>query len=314
MRSLSVCFNVALTLFSLQPSALSSISRDLCINLKGNRMCLLWECGNNQSLHACATQFVGALCTTSSVATDPTVLRCCSSQDEVCRNQLIDNTYETLQQTAKAELQDFEQAFQDVYNNNVWGNADLTDGGPNFYSGDGANASKCRKLIEYTNDLVVGQRVVEMGCGDMRVASHLNFAQVTSYICVDVAPIAVEEAQRVLNEKCGDERDIYDNLKCRAIQGNGAASLPIGDILIAKDVLMHWPTSMIANFSKTTIPQFQKSLLTFNTPMKVVKRLDIIPGEAAAVSIDDLYLPNALVKWQVVLSNVCEDFTKSTYF
>jgi hypothetical protein len=74
--------------------------------------------------------------------------------------------------------------FSEIYAHQKWGTAALEDNGPrHMYSGDGANANKCSSLINYIN-------------GDL--TQKLDFAQMTSYICIDVAPVAVEEAIRVL--------------------------------------------------------------------------------------------------------------------
>ena len=67
--------------------------------------------------------------------------------------------------------------------------------------------------------------------------------------------------------------------------------------------------------------KFQTSILTFNEPTDVAdmeersrrRRQDIIPGEVAALRLNDLGLPQEEVVWKKVLSNVCENPSKSTY-
>ena len=312
-----------LLLLHLLPSISTSLTRELCIDSQGNRMCLLWNCPDQQSLETCAEQYVLAVCDSNLATSDPQIQSCCTATDKICVSKLIQTTYQTLQQTADKNVS-LQQVFTDVYKQNIWGtpNPHDADGPSHFYSGDGANAAKCSTLIEYTNRQVDGKHVVELGCGDMRVSSRLIFDQIKSYVCIDVAPIAVKEAEKVLLEKCGGRKQKNnEKLKCRAVQGNGAINLPFADVLIVKDVLMHWPTSLFKHFSNNIMIKFQTSILTFNEPTDVAdmeersrrRRHDIIPGEVAALRLNDLGLPQEEVVWKKVLSNVCENPSKSTY-
>ena len=278
-------------------------------------MCLLWSCNTNlETLQTCSENFVQSMCT-SNLKSDKTIRECCVN-DSKCRSTLIDTTYQTLRETEEGagKKPDMQKYFSEVYARNKWGTASDDDGGPtHIYSGDGASAEKCLSLIDYINDnLIEKKTVLEMGCGDMRVAQKLDFSRMVSYTCVDVAPVAVEEAKKVLGmlKQC---RDNENKLKCHAFQGDGSVELPPADLLLVKDVLMHWPTTLISSFTLNILTNFHESLLTFTVAEKNSERPSIIPGEFAALSLADLALPAELIVSKM-LENVCEDKTKRSFF
>ena len=292
----------------------TQLTRELCvIDSQHQRQCLMWTCTKGQTFQSCAEDFVTAVCT-SNLSTDTKVQQCCV-HDPLCRTTLIETTRKTLVQTSTdgQGTPDMQTYFSEIYAHQKWGTAALKDNGPrHMYSGDGANANKCSSLINYINgDLINNKSVVEMGCGDMRVTQKLDFAQMTSYICIDVAPVAVEEATRVLGTipAC---KNPDRTLKCQAFQGDGSIQLPSADVLLVKDVIMHWPTSLISSFVNTIVPEFQQALLTFEVAETDSKRPSIIPGEIAAVSVFDLDLPKELVAAKV-LTNVCKSTNKGAF-
>ena len=89
-----------LLLLHLLPSISTSLTRELCIDSQGNRMCLLWNCPDQQSLETCAEQYVLAVCDSNLATSDPQIQSCCTTTDKICVSKLIQTTYQTLQQTS----------------------------------------------------------------------------------------------------------------------------------------------------------------------------------------------------------------------
>jgi Mannosyltransferase putative len=88
---------------------------------------------------------------------------------------------------------------------------------------------------------------VDIGCGDGKIASLLEFQ---AYVGVDVVP---------LSNKCTLVKDAYADLE----------SLPPADVLLCKDVLHHWPTTMVVDWvgrlkALLTAGRWKAAVLTFD--------------------------------------------------
>ncbi len=118
------------------------------------------------------------------------------------------------------------ETFGEIYEKNVWGGVR-----GEFYSGEGSTekysekyAAAIRKFIT-ENDV---KSVVDLGCGDFRVASKLVSGDF-HYTGCDVVPSLVEH----LNSKFAD-----DNIKFRCVN-IVEDELPDGDLSLIRQVLQH---------------------------------------------------------------------------
>ena len=139
-------------------------------------------------------------------------------------------------------------AFKRIYDKSEWGAAPMDDG-PSFYSGTGASPELCAPYLRTLQALLDQphvQRVVEVGCGDLRLTSALDFSNVEQYTCLDVAPQVIENANGKLSAREFDA---------------ATQQLPEGDLLVIKDVLQHWPTQAVKQF-QLQIPNFHYALVT----------------------------------------------------
>jgi len=202
-----------------------------------------------------------------------------------------------------------EKNFTRVYEKNEWGTPDEQDGGPSdLYSGGGASATRCASYLTYVNSMLENApkgKVVELGCGDLRLTSKMDMDNLTQYTCVDVVPEIVKRANAKFNSmpQCKGNNG---ERKCTAIISDGSRSLPHGDTLIAKDVLMHWPTETIHSFTSNVLPNFKTALITHNTRQSRGERPKISPGGFAGVRLVDMKIPKTH-KVTEIMRDVCQE-------
>ena len=125
------------------------------------------------------------------------------------------------------------ETFSEIYRSNVWGGT-----GERFYSGSGSDDEIAEKYIEAVIEVFEKYRpkiVVDLGCGDFRVAS--KFVRPTfRYIGVDVVPELIQHH----NERYSNEQIEFRNLDA------SAEELPDGDICLIRQVLQHLSNFEIA--------------------------------------------------------------------
>ena len=125
------------------------------------------------------------------------------------------------------------ETFTEIYQNNLWGG----DAGE-FYSGSGSDekyaakyAATIQKFVS-ENDI---KKVVDLGCGDFRVASKFVSPEF-HYTGVDVVPNLIEHLQK----NYGTETIEF---RCLNIVED---ELPIGDLCLIRQVLQHLSNLEIA--------------------------------------------------------------------
>ncbi len=127
------------------------------------------------------------------------------------------------------------EVFDTIYRNDLW------QGG----SGPGSREEVTRgyrgylKLFMQVNHIA---SVVDLGCGDWQIARHMDWTGI-DYVGVDTSRVVLESTQKFT-------RDGVSFLHANAVIDR----LPPADLLIAKDVLQHWPNADILAF----LPQLAK--------------------------------------------------------
>jgi Skp family chaperone for outer membrane proteins len=138
----------------------------------------------------------------------------------------------------------YDKIFSRIYANNIW----------KFGSGTGSlpeNTIKYRELLQkYFNDPKY-KTIVDFGSGDWQVMSLIKIPPNKTYIGVDtVDEVLAETAKK------------YAKTNVHFVKFNNFSYVPRGDLLIVKDVFMHWPNEKIIEFSNEVLPHYRYALLT----------------------------------------------------
>jgi SAM-dependent methyltransferase len=140
--------------------------------------------------------------------------------------------------------EDAQRVFADIYR------ADLWNGGSGVGSAPDATGPY-RRLVRQMLASPEITSVVDVGCGDWQLGSLVDWSGV-HYIGIDIVPEVVEENVRRFGAR-GVEFRVADAL-------NG--TLPVGDLLLVKDVLQHWPLADVHPFLRGPARDFPFALLT----------------------------------------------------
>jgi SAM-dependent methyltransferase len=123
------------------------------------------------------------------------------------------------------------EIFRECYERRLWG-----DGS----SGAGSSNHEAAPYIAAVNGMaaIAGWKsAVDVGCGDGRVAKELKFPEFTG---VDVFPLIVHNNKALQPNRRWEVIDFYEERE----------RLPAADVLLCKDVLHHWPNTMVTEFMR----------------------------------------------------------------
>lgn len=167
------------------------------------------------------------------------------------------------------------ETFQEIYEKNIWGGRK-----GEFYSGDGSTekyseiyAATIKKFIA-DNKI---KRVVDLGCGDFRVASKYVSGDF-HYTGCDVVPSLVE----YLNESFASETVEF---RCVNIVED---QLPDGDLCLIRQVLQHLSNAEISRVLQNA-NEYKYLIVTEHYPhprVEFVPNLDIPHGPAVRLHYD----------------------------
>lgn len=118
--------------------------------------------------------------------------------------------------------------FESIYAKKLWG--------PN--SGAGAKMREAQPYVDLVNGLIQSkgwQSVADVGCGDGHVGS---FIRGVHYMGVDVSESILERCRREHPENFYMQLDAYAK----------PDQIPAADVLLAKDVLHHWPNEWVISW------------------------------------------------------------------
>ena len=132
------------------------------------------------------------------------------------------------------DLNDSAKVFENIYSRQLWGTG----------SGPGSElSSEARPYVDLINSLIrIGKikSVVDLGCGDGRIARSLV---VHNYTGIDCTSSNINALRIESPNKRWELMDIYHDRQ----------ALPAGELALMKDVLHHWPNEWINNFLKWAI-------------------------------------------------------------
>ena len=161
--------------------------------------------------------------------------------------------------------EDTEGVFTGIYNHSGWGKNEEGIG----FSGAGSTLANTRGYIAFIQDFIKTNNihsVVDAGCGDWTFSKMIQWGDV-EYLGVDVVKSVIDE--NVL--KYSTDKIHFRHINMLQYE------LPVADLLICKDVLMHLSNRDIFFFLKA-IKKFKHCLFT-NNIQGVQLNFDIARGE-----------------------------------
>ena len=167
------------------------------------------------------------------------------------------------------------ETFAEIYEKNVWGGA-----AGEFYSGEGSNEKYSSSYAETVKKFIAEnniKKVVDLGCGDFRVASQFVSGDF-HYAGYDVVPNLIEH----LNKTYGGENiEFY----CRNIVED---ELPDGDLCLIRQVLQHLSNPEIKRILEN-VKKYKYLIVTEQYPnpkKQIVPNLDIPHGPDVRLHFD----------------------------
>jgi len=139
------------------------------------------------------------------------------------------------------------EVFIDIYKHNCW-----EDGG----SGIGSAITYCQKYLDYVLPLIENKKVLDLGCGDFRIGSQL-YPTAREYVAVDV--FSCHFADGTTNLTFVENDFSVPTHISQLFKEHGPF-----DVVLLKDVLMHWTDEEIIPFAKELAGLSWKTLLVAN--------------------------------------------------
>jgi hypothetical protein len=140
--------------------------------------------------------------------------------------------------------------FTKIYKENKWEKGS----GPGSYE---KNTIIYRKLLQNYFDDQRFQTIIDFGCGDFQIMKLINVPVDKIYKGIDVVPEVIQQDKKhyaKANIKFYLIKDLYEiNPQDQILQG---------DLLIIKDVLMHWSNKKIQYFIDQILPNYKYALIT----------------------------------------------------
>lgn len=125
------------------------------------------------------------------------------------------------------------EVFTNIYRNNLWGSAES-------FSGSGSeikNTAQIRKDLEYLIDILDVKSILDIPCGDMNWMRKINLENV-NYEGWDIVEEIIEKNKKSFSSS-------RMNFYCKDVLQNSIGKF---DLIICKDLLIHFPLDAIWNF------------------------------------------------------------------
>ena len=171
--------------------------------------------------------------------------------------------------------------FNDIYRRNLW----------KVGSGTGSMPQYARSYMGYLQNFLRTNRiasVLDLGCGDWQFSRHLDWTGIT-YTGIDVSSVVLESTRSFA-------RPGVSFLEMDAARD----TLPAAELLLAKDVLQHWPNEDVQRFLPQ-LSRFRLALITNGFPPTSQGRLnaDIRAGDFRPIDLSrpPFGLKGSFVHW-----------------
>jgi SAM-dependent methyltransferase len=171
--------------------------------------------------------------------------------------------------------------FNDIYRRNVWG----------VGSGPGSVPQFARSYMGYLQNFMRSnavRSVLDVGCGDWQFSRYMDWSGI-AYTGIDVSSVVLLTTRTFGR----------DGVRFAEMDAAHDA-LPSADLLLAKDVLQHWPNEDVSRFL-AQLPRFRYALITNGFPPGSETQLnsDIAAGGFRPLDLSraPFGLPGAFVFW-----------------
>lgn len=153
-----------------------------------------------------------------------------------------------------------EEVFSNIYATDFWTNG----------SGPGSakeHTVEYREILQrYFNDTKY-QTYVDLGCGDWQIMSLIKIPKEKTYTGYDIVKTVIDNNKKKFSK---NNVSFYHTREIDDIEA--------GDLLIVKDVLMHWPNKKVEYFIDHILPKFKYALITEGDD-PIIKNKNINFGE-----------------------------------
>lgn len=159
-------------------------------------------------------------------------------------------------------MEDHSKIFKDIYDKNVWGG-----------SGGGSNPANCTKWIAFIKQFIKDNNVksvVDFGCGDWQHSNLIEYDKLgANYLGIECVQSLVD-----LNTV------LYSNphIKFVYLSDYKKLTLKKADLLIVKDVLMHWKTKDIVEFLNEQVNNYNHIILS-----NIIENSDRVDSDVPSV-------------------------------
>ena len=157
--------------------------------------------------------------------------------------------------------------FSEVYKKELWGKGKTSGSGS-----DAENNKPYREYLQKLLDELEPETVTDLGCGYWDSNALIDWKEIR-YTGIDVVESVLDSNRRECN-----------NENCSFILGN-EKKLPGGDLLILKDVMIHWSNERISEFL-SNVKGYKNILITNDVTEDVRVNQDIVSGQFRAVDIE----------------------------
>ncbi|HQU09178.1 MAG TPA: class I SAM-dependent methyltransferase [Opitutales bacterium] len=142
-------------------------------------------------------------------------------------------------------LTEFQKVFSRIYASHEWNQGSSPGSHP-------LNTVQYRSLLQsFFYDSTI-KTIVDLGCGDWQIMNLIDIPKNKQYIGLDVVDSVINE-----NKKRYKAPNVNFTLTSGLLD-----DLPVGDLLVVKDVLQHWSLKHIELFINQVLPRYPKTLLT----------------------------------------------------
>ena len=165
------------------------------------------------------------------------------------------------------ETRSAREVFSEIYKHGGWGGKGCSGSGSVT---DTITEPYIKTISNYLQSIAPNKTIVDLGCGDMRVSSHL-LRYCSKYIGVDVVPFLIEQ-QKYTN--LGRDRVRF---QCLDIAED---ELPDGDICMLRQVLQHLSNKQIEKVLNK-IQKYEICLVTEHYPSdnpNIIPNKDMVHG------------------------------------
>jgi len=180
-------------------------------------------------------------------------------------------------------------AFRSIYSGSEW------QLGADALSGLGSREETTRPFCRFLEAFLRGEgirSIVDLGCGHWP-SGYQRFVDwgSASYVGVDIVPRVVEDNRAYLRRT--SRLAAFGLRSASFVEADARAPLPPADLLLVKDVLMHWPNEAVGAFVeghlRSAAPKYRYVMLVQNeTPLPGVRTMiDIEAGQLLPFDIRD---------------------------